>query len=684
MITSHPRRLSTRTYLLGLIGAVVLPLLAFAAFLLIGFASNERSRFEREAAQIARHTALVVDGELGGLIALLKGIASSSALAADDFLRFHEEAKRLVERGNEVLVLRDLGSRQIVNTQRPFGEALPPAVPLSRSDHERFAERRTVVSDVYASPISGEARVAVALPIIRDAVPIYVLALTVPTSRIRDALLPAVPGGWIVGVGDGNGTYVSRSIRHEDVTGKPGVPEYLAKAVGSSGTFTSFSLEGAALLAGYYRSDFSGWLFAANIPRDVVEAPLRRSLALLGLLGGAALMLSGLLAYFFATSFTAAATGLAQRAAALGQGRPVLPMPSRLVEFAVVGDALAAAAADVERRTRELETVLSTVPAAVLFTYDPEVRHVVRNRFAAELLRVPQTETSPLPAAGPALDHVRLLRHGRALQAAEMPLRRAMRGERIDEEEHTYEFDDGTSRTLLTSATALRDEDGAIIGAVSVSLDITERKRSEEHRQLLINELNHRVKNTLATVQSIALQTLRGASSIADAQAALTDRLIALAKAHDVLTRESWEGAELHDIVFGAIAPHGGRDRFVIDGPPVRLAPSISLTLALALHELATNAAKYGALSIQGGSVTISWEIRHDGVEPKVRLRWMERGGPPVQAPTRKGFGSRLLERSFSAELDGAAAVDYAPEGVVWNMEAPIRTPDHGRESISL
>ena len=673
MPSNHPRRLPTRTYLLGLIAAVVLPLLAFAAFLLIGYASNERSRFERDATQIARHTALVIDGELGGLIALLKGLASSSALASADFDRFHGEAKRLVEGGNEVVVLRDLGSRQILNTQRPWGEALPPAIPLSRTDQESFAERRTIVSDVYASPLSGEARIAVALPIIRDGAPVYVLALTVPTSRVRDALLPAVPRGWIVGVGDRNGTYVSRSTRHEDVTGKPGVPEYLAKAVGPSGTFTSFNLDGTASLAGYYRSEFSGWLFAANIPRDTVEAPLWRSLAVLGVLGGAALMLSGLLAYLFATSFTAAATGLAQRAAALGQGRPVLPMPSRLIEFAVVGDALAAAAAAVERRTRELETVLSTVPAAVLFTYDPEVRRVVRNRFAAELLRVPQNETSPLPSAGPALEHVRLLKDGRALQAGEMPLRRAMQGERIDEEEYTYEFDDGTSRTLLTSATALRDENGAIIGAVSVSLDISERKRGEEHRQLLINELNHRVKNTLATVQSIALQTLRGASSIADAQAALTDRLIALAKAHDVLTRESWEGAELHDIVFQAIAPHGGRDRFAIKGPPVRLAPSISLTLALALHELATNAAKYGALSVEGGAVTISWEIKNDTVEPKVRLRWSERGGPPVQPPTRKGFGSRLLERSFSAELDGAAAVHYAPEGVVWNMEAPIR-----------
>jgi two-component sensor histidine kinase/PAS domain-containing protein len=507
----------------------------------------------------------------------------------------------------------------------------------------------------------------------RDGAPRFVLALTVPTTRIRDALLPTVPPGWIVGVGDKDGTYVSRSIRHEEVTGKPGVPEYLAKAIGPSGTFTSTSLEGIELLAGYHRSQSTGWLFAANIPKDVVERPLWRSMALFGVLGAAALGLSAWLAYLFGAAFTEAATGLSQRAADLGQGRPVPPMPSRLTEFAVVGDALAAAAAAVEQRTRELETVLSTVPAAVSFTYDPAVRQVRRNRFAAELLRVPRDDPSPLGSSAPVLDHIRVVKDGRVLSPAELPLRRAMRGEYVDEEEYAYEFDDGTTRTMLTSATALRDDAGAIVGAVSVSLDITDRKRSEEQRQLLVNELNHRVKNTLATVQSIVFQTLRGASSIAEAQGALTDRLVALAKAHDLLTRESWDGAELRDIVLGSLEPHGGVVRFAVEGPPVRLSPSASLTFAVALHELATNAAKYGALSVADGSVAITWDIANHAAEPRVRLRWAERGGPPVRTPSRKGFGSRLIERSFSAELDGSVTVDYAPEGVVWIMEAPIR-----------
>jgi two-component sensor histidine kinase len=176
----------------------------------------------------------------------------------------------------------------------------------------------------------------------------------------------------------------------------------------------------------------------------------------------------------------------------------------------------------------------------------------------------------------------------------------------------------------------------------------------------------------LATVQSIALHTLRGAGSMEEARKALTDRLIALAKVHDVLTRESWEGAELYDLIAGVTSPHAGGNRFVINGPPVWLTPALSLSIALALHELVTNAVKYGALSAECGSVTISWEVTDPHGHPRLTLRWVERGGPPVRTPTRLGFGSRLIERSLSAE-SGTATIDYASEGLVCLMETPLR-----------
>ena len=668
----RPRRLPTQTYLLGLVAAVGIPLLAFAAFLLLRYAATERARFERDGLQFARQVALVVDSELAGLVALLKGLAASSALARDDFAQFHAEASSLIGGRDEVIVLRDLGSRQFVNTQRPFGSDLPPAVAITPADRAAFAAGRPVVSGVYLSPISGEPRIAVAFPIRRSGATAYVLAVTVPTARVRDALLPAVPPGWIIGIGDRDGTYVTRSARHEDITGKPGVPDYLEKAVGRSGTFTSINFEGVVLVAAYYRSDFSGWLYGANIPQEVVEAPLRRSLRLLAALGTAALALSVLLAYWLGRRFTAAMRDLARRATALGVGQPVAPVMTGPREVIVVGEALAAAATAIDERTRELETVLSRVPVAVSFTYDRQARKVVRNRFAAELMRVAETSSGTFSPSITTYGHVRILKDGRQMQLGHMPLSRAIRGERIEDEEYTYAFADGTARTVLTSATTLRDEHGTIIGAIAASLDITERKRIEQQRQLLVNELNHRVKNMLATVQSIALHTLRGAASPEDGLKAFTDRLLALAKVHDVLTRESWGGADLAEIVTGMLGPYAGPDRFDASGPPVWLTPSLSLSLAIALHELTTNAAKYGALSVAGGVVTVTWEVTQQDGTPRLVLRWVERGGPRVGPPAREGFGSRLLRRSLSAETGGTVTLDFAPDGLVCVMETPI------------
>ena len=179
-----------------------------------------------------------------------------------------------------------------------------------------------------------------------------------------------------------------------------------------------------------------------------------------------------------------------------------------------------------------------------------------------------------------------------------------------------------------------------------IARDISERKRAEEHRELLIQELNHRVKNTLAAVQSIATQTLRNAKSTAEARTAFDSRLMALAKAHDVLTLERWAGADLRKVVADFIAAYsadGRAPRFRINGPDLLLRPQSALALAMALHELATNAIKHGALSNGTGAVEIDWRVSR-GERQRFNLRWVESGGPPVNKPGRRGFGSRLID----------------------------------------
>jgi len=223
---------------------------------------------------------------------------------------------------------------------------------------------------------------------------------------------------------------------------------------------------------------------------------------------------------------------------------------------------------------------------------------------------------------------------------------------------------DGQIRDVHTVAQPRLDASGRFIGMIGVNIDLTDLRAAETRQRLLINELNHRVKNTLASVQSIARQTLREGQTATAARELLQDRIMAMSVAHDILTRESWEGASVHDIVFGAIQPFIGPDapRFRVSGPAGRLGPSAALALALALHELSTNAVKYGALSTSEGRVDIVWGPSEDG--RSVKLRWKERGGPPVTPPTRKGFGSRLLDGGLAADLGGRPTLLFAPDGV--------------------
>lgn len=256
-----------------------------------------------------------------------------------------------------------------------------------------------------------------------------------------------------------------------------------------------------------------------------------------------------------------------------------------------------------------------------------------------------------------------------AFAAATDPEKRAL----YDVEYRTVGKEDGIIRWVAAKGRGVFDKQNVCIRVIGTAIDITARKQMEEHRTLLINELNHRVKNTLATVQSFASQTLRNAKSMADARAIFDSRLVALGKAHDVLTRQNWEGADLREVVDQALHPYRtAQDRVTIRGPDVRLSARQALALSMALHELATNAAKYGALSNDAGRIEVKWQLAPSNGSGELDLTWTEEGGPPVAPPKRKGFGSRLIERNLASELSGEARLEYRPAGVVANVRTPL------------
>ncbi|WP_395673679.1 sensor histidine kinase [Phenylobacterium sp.] len=198
--------------------------------------------------------------------------------------------------------------------------------------------------------------------------------------------------------------------------------------------------------------------------------------------------------------------------------------------------------------------------------------------------------------------------------------------------------------------------------------DVTDRVRAEQQQKLLLDELNHRVKNTLATVQAIAAQTLKSSPDPVEFRKMFEARLMALSATHDLLTATSWRSASLRDVVSVEFRPYDP-SRYALKGPDVALAPAEALALGLLFHELATNAVKYGALSNAGGCVEVEWRIR----DRALALSWVERDGPPVRVPTRRGFGSRLIERSLKGEMRGEAVLDFAPGGLRCQVTLPLR-----------
>ena len=238
-----------------------------------------------------------------------------------------------------------------------------------------------------------------------------------------------------------------------------------------------------------------------------------------------------------------------------------------------------------------------------------------------------------------------------------------------------YRRKDGGEFWSAILISPVRDESGDVVQHFASFVDLTDHKQEQAQSRMLIDELNHRVKNTLATVQSIVWQALRNTTDPEVIRESIESRLSALSRSHDLLTHENWEGAGLLDLVKAALEPFGvanGRsEHFVITGKNIRVSPRVALALGIAFHELATNAVKYGSFSTKSGSVLISWAIAPHPEGNRLLLRWQEKNGPHVTPPSRKGFGTRVIERGLAHELEGAVHLDYRADGVVCTINFP-------------
>ncbi|MCK1475985.1 PAS domain S-box protein [Bradyrhizobium sp. 197] len=324
----------------------------------------------------------------------------------------------------------------------------------------------------------------------------------------------------------------------------------------------------------------------------------------------------------------------------------------------------------VRESERHMRDLLEGLPAAV-YTTDANGRITFFNKACVDMAgRTPQlgdewcvtwrlhtADGAPLP-------------HDQCPMAVALKEDRPVRGV-----EAIAERPDGSFVPFIPYPTPLHDADGKLIGAINMLVDITERKQAENRQKTLIDELNHRVKNTLATVQSLATQTARHSDNLTDFTARYEKRLLGLARAHDLLTKRYWEDAPLDYLAREILAPMTATfgERVQIRGPSVTLNPRAALSLTMALTELATNAAKYGALSSEVGTLLLTWQVRERAGQTMLDLLWQESGGPPVQAPTRRGFGSRLMERCIERDLSGELDLIFDPTGLCCRTAIPLR-----------
>ena len=318
---------------------------------------------------------------------------------------------------------------------------------------------------------------------------------------------------------------------------------------------------------------------------------------------------------------------------------------------------------ELDRANSDLRNLFESTRVATVFLD----QHMVIRAFTPEVASI--YNLIPSDRGRPLTDIVSRLDYDRLREDVEQVLNT------LEALERRVSRRDGTAHYLLRIL-PYRAPDSAVDGSLVTFVDVTQIVEVEQHQRLLVDELNHRVKNMLTVVISLATQTLRRAGTLEEFSGVFLGRVHALTAAYSLLSRESWSAVQLDEIVAEELRPFMASDRtnVVITGPAVFLHPRGALALGMAVHELATNAAKFGALSVPEGDVAVTWAVERTNDGEHFSLDWIERNGPPVKEPAKRGFGSMLIERALGHDLSGKATIEFLPEGVRATVRAPLST----------
>lgn len=637
----------------GLLATTLLPIVLVLISGLAYLAHVEVQRQRDSVLRTAERVADLIDREVDGVTALLQALATSPALAEGDLERFDRQARKLASERGAAIALRQLDGQQLVNTLVPFGTPLPKSIDpvLREADRRAIDTRQPVVSDLYVGAVGKRLFVLVVVPVSSIGQPQYLLNIAMLPERISELIGRNLPPGWGAVIVDSRMRVLARSSDILDYLGRTANAEQVEHLKSPKGVWTAPRLDGMPVLAAHVPLD-SGWTVAVALPEASVAVTAQStSLAMFAAVIAAA-GLSLIAAHRFAGRLQTEVRGLAS------SDRLRLPHGFAIAELDAVAHELAAH----ELRRQEahrLEAHLAAIVASsndAIFTIDTAGRILTWNRCSELMFQYSQEEALGMDMrtlAPPELQReVDLtISSAIALQPVRMDTVRMRK--------------DGSPVEVSVNSAPITTAAGELMAISVVVFEITERKRAERQRELLLRELDHRLKNVFGVISSMIGLQARRATSVASFSDGLRRRIYGLSALHDMVRGTGTDAA----VPLARVLQLAGAasSQMSYSGPDLRLSAAAAIGIGLVLNELVTNALKYGALSVPEGSVTVDWTIA-DGV---FRLAWVERGGPPVAPAAKAGFGTLLIQQSL-AHLDGQTALDWQPDGLMAVLTCPL------------
>lgn len=658
---------SIRQRLVLLVLLVALPMVAATSLVIYYFAQTQIAAQRAAMVSGTRTLAAAVDGEIEKHIAIGKALATARSLETDDLATFYARAVATMKSMPESwLLLVDRGGQQLINTARPFGTPLPKISDIG-PHIEAMESGRPMVANIFRGTVTPRPLTSVHVPVLRDGKAVYNLIVTMdPRSFLGILRAQQVPDGWLSGIIDRNGNFVARSRDHDKLVGTPASAGWReASRQTREGQLDNVSIEGVPLHSAFINSALSGWSVSLAATQDVVVAPLRRSLVLIVLTASTLIALGIALAWWAARRIATPMLALERAAGALLRAEQPQIGRTGLREIDQALTALETSTTALLERERQFHTLADSIPQLAWMADSTGWIFWYNRRW--------------FDYTGATLETMqgwgwRTVHHPDHIDRVTERIKHCFDTGKPWDDTFPIRGADGEYRWFLSRALPIRDADGTIVRWFGTNTDVSEQKQTEERQRLLVNELNHRVKNTLAVIQSIASVTSRSAASAAAFSKSFIARIIGIARTHDLLTESHWEGASLGAMLWNELSPYRSdkTQRVALRGDYVRLTPKTAVALGMVLHEMTTNAAKYGALSLPDGSVDVTWDVREADAGPMLRLEWTESGGPPVSEPTHKGFGSRLITQSLARDLAGSVEMEYRPEGLRCVLEVPL------------